>query len=382
MPEGEWFYRFGPEPVYFLHIEKTAGSSVHRVLTASLPNGRVCPIRLWQDLEAVNAEDIRDFALYSGHLTGSFADFLGRRLRTITILRDPVQRSISHYAHCRRDSTSLYHKLAKRLSLHEFCLHPETRHLIDNYQTRFLAGADFAAPRPWPKEVALPESPERLGEMLTRARAVMRECIAVGITERLPDTLMLFSEILGLKWSGVTPYENASYNRPEAVDPETLAVIRELTACDEALYREAAAMLDVRLAERERRMSPGAMPIAAGARPLAGMGSGPRTLAARLALPEQRHRLKLKLSRMLSRAPRPVRAALVALHRGWLGLVSWWRGPHGRLLMRGLRSTRQWINQSSVSQTTPSPIPQSTHGNFVSARPRGVSREPVEAARK
>jgi hypothetical protein len=378
LPEGEWFYRFGPEPVYFLHIEKTAGSSVHRVLTGALPNNRVCPVRLWQDLEGVNPDDIRDFALYSGHLTGAFSDFVGRRLRTVTILRDPVQRSISHYAHVRRDSASLYHKLAKHMSLREFCLHPETRQLIENYQTRALAGADFSAPRPWPKEIALPGSFEQMNEMLVRAQAAMKDCIAVGITERLSDTLTLFSDVLGVKWSGVTPYENASYNRPQTVDPETLAIIRDLTACDEILYREAGEILTVRLAERTHRMTSG--PVAA----IVGRQQpvGPRTLAARLALPEQSHRLKLKLSRMLYRAPRPIRVVIVALHRGWIGLISWWRGPHGRLLMRWLRSVRQSRGQRPPAKPATSPVPRSANANFVPVRPQRAAREPVEAVRK
>jgi uncharacterized membrane protein YkvA (DUF1232 family) len=329
LPEGEWFGGQGPEPVYFLHIEKTAGSSVHRVLTAAFPDPGICPTRLWQELEGVRPEDLRHFQLYSGHLTGSFADFLGRRLRTVTLLRDPVQRSISHYAHIRRDPSSPYYGLAQNLSLREFCLHPETRHLVEDYQARSLAGAALKAPQPWSKQIALRNSPQERADILARALAVVKDCVAVGVTERLPDTLAVFADTLGLDWSGHTPYENASYNRPKIVDAETLAVIRSITQLDAAIYDEAVAILSA--AQRDRGEPSGDAPVATGR-------GQRRGILARLSLPERSHRFKLRLSAALCRAPRAVRVCLAWLYMAYRIMVDQKVPLAGRipLLLAGL----------------------------------------------
>jgi hypothetical protein len=325
------------------------------VLAAAFPSASVCPVRLWQDLEGIKPEGLLNFRLYSGHLTGSFADFLGHRLRTVTLLRDPVQRTISHYAHVRRDPGSKHHRVSKTLSLREFCLHPETRHLVENYQTRFLAGQSLDAPSPWSQEIALPDSPEQFNEILARAREVLSDCIAVGVSERLPETLTLFADALKLKWSGVTPYENASYNRPEAVDPETLALIRDLTACDALLHREAMERLHAQMVERALD-SGSANTRSSKGRPVRGGSAIGGSLAARLALPELSHRLKLRLSRILYRTPRPVRVVLVALYRLWVGFVSWWRGPHGRLLTRAIRAIRHRLGQAPEDKINSRPF--------------------------
>jgi uncharacterized membrane protein YkvA (DUF1232 family) len=150
----------------------------------------------------------------------------------------------------------------------------------------------------------------------------LNACTAVGVTEQLSATLTTFSEILGLSWSGVTPYENASYNRPRSVDHETLAIIREITVCDAVLHQEAIARLCEQISDVARRTprrtrssdrgTYGGLPVAAG------IGVG---MAARLAWPERAHRFKLNLSAALCRAPRAVRVALASLYMGYRLLV-------------------------------------------------------------
>lgn len=299
----------GDDPVYFLHVEKTGGSSVHRILSSVFPAGQVCTVRLWQELEGVRPETITGFSLYSGHLTGSFPEFLGTKLRTVTLLRDPVQRSISHYAHIRRDPSSPYYRLAQSMSLREFCLHPATRPLIEDYQTRSLAGGTLATKTGWASELPVPATEAERAAMLARARQVLHESVAVGVTERLSDTLAVFAAALGLGWSGPTPYENASYNRPREIDQETLDVIRSITRSDAALHEEAGRMLDAAIA----RVS--ALPNIAAA------GFESRNSVTRLLSPERSYRLKLWISSTVCRAPRWIRQPLAALYALYRVLV-------------------------------------------------------------
>jgi hypothetical protein len=297
-------------PVYFMHIEKTAGVSVHKVLSERFAPGTVCPARIDEDIVGVDATSLAPYRLFSGHFTGAFTDFLGAPLRTVTLLRDPIQRSISHYAHIRRDPSAEHHELAQSLSLKEFCLHPLTRPLIEDYQTRFLAGGAHEHPVRHVAPAPPAGSDAERQALLARARARLSECVAVGVTEHLATTLALFCQRLGLPWSGAAPYENPSYNRPKDVDFATLSVIRELTRSDAILYQEAVRMLFAAAHEAGLVREPWApandpdMPK-----------SAPRRLKetlkrARCTWPETGHRIKLGLSEAIRTLPRAVRLGL------------------------------------------------------------------------
>jgi len=328
LPDGNWVAPASTDLVYFLHIPKTAGLSVNRFLTEAYPRDRICPAHSWDDLDLQRPHDLNRYKVFSGHWMDSLDSFLDRRIGTITLLRDPVQRTISHYAHLRRDPAQPYHELARRLSLREFCLHPETRHLVENYQSGYL-GTRFD-----PREIAgrcQPSAAERLGitalaerSMLARSPdALLRagggrlvRCLAVGITERLGDTLTVFADTLGLRWGGETPYENSSYNRPRTIDPETIALIREMTSLDALLYRKAEALLDARLADlgdsqalddeglgSVRRVGGTMVP-----RPDRSGAAG-RLYRRRKISPAKMRGLKLGLSEAIRRAPAGVRTA-------------------------------------------------------------------------
>lgn len=300
-----------PGAVYFLHIEKTAGTSVHKFLLDRLAKTDLCPARLIDDLEGRSADSLRPYRVFSGHFTGGLADFLGLRLKTVTLLRDPVQRSISQYAHIRRDPLAEHHELAQGLSLKEFCLHPATRPLIQDYQARCLAGEAQDVPFRQVVRAKMPGSDFEREQLLARARARLADCAAVGVTEHLTATLEVFCAALELEWSGTAPYENPSYNRPKTIDRETLSIIRELTQCDAILHKEATRMLF----DRARALgTPVECPLKS-FKAVPGR-AGPARLqavvaAARATWPERGHRIKLGLSAAICRLPRMVRMALI-----------------------------------------------------------------------
>jgi hypothetical protein len=87
--------------------------------------------------------------------------------------------------------------------------------------------------------------------------------VAIGITERLAESLEVFSLALGASPHRSVPYENRGGNRPKFVDEETVELIRDLTAVDAAVYRMAENLLDCRLAHFRRhsaRAAGGAKP--------------------------------------------------------------------------------------------------------------------------
>lgn len=97
-----------PTRYYFFHIPKTAGTSV----TAWLEQcGRftVFPEHLWSRLLAWPPESLADYDLFRGHFYRGLHRYLDVPLTPFVFLRNPIDRSISHWEHIRRSPDHYFH---------------------------------------------------------------------------------------------------------------------------------------------------------------------------------------------------------------------------------------------------------------------------------
>jgi hypothetical protein len=172
------------------------------------------------------------------------------------MLRDPVERSISHFYHVRRAPEHPFHDQSLQMTLAEFCLHPATRHMVENYQASYLAKAPCdpitAAAGLTPECLARYQLQERLqypdrfdspAGLLEAAQARLATFEAVGFTEDFDNSLQRISRALnGLEPQHFEP-ENVNPERisTSKVDESTLSIIRELTEVDRCLYQWARA---------------------------------------------------------------------------------------------------------------------------------------------
>jgi hypothetical protein len=221
----------------YIHIPKTAGTSLRKLISrrypgrfAKAPNTFSHAEVAEERLRAQVANDPRPLAI-GGHIVFGLRDALPADARYLTVLRDPVERTLSHYGYlvAPRDPAERPHGLLERstpyrsdLTLDEALADP--RYLPDNLQTRMLVC------RRSPFEDLPPDAAER-------AREHLRSFAHVGVTEQMDDF------VTSLGWDVEPPKRRrVGDQRParESLTPAQLRAVEEHNALDLELYALAA----------------------------------------------------------------------------------------------------------------------------------------------
>jgi hypothetical protein len=225
--------------IIFLHIGKTAGSSLRGILRRQVRRDQILefraplpePGRLRREgglaaFAAIPEADRARARLVMGHAPYGLHELIPRPSTYVTMLRDPVELVVSLYRYIGRTPNHILHdELRSRgLPLEGFVtsgLSLET----DNSQTRALAG-DMSAPFGGCDE-----------EMLATARAHLEDRFAVvGLTDRFDESLLLMGR--AFDWSRL--YYVAANVAPTAErvppSPETVEQIRAANSLDVELY--------------------------------------------------------------------------------------------------------------------------------------------------
>ncbi len=116
------------QAVAFIHLHKTGGTTFHALLSACFPSERVCPER-FETLHLWTPSDLTDYDLFSGHFDYFSLKYIPRRrVRTVSMFRDPIKRQISHYRFVKSHSPEEFPndrnvQLANTLTPEEFFEH-------------------------------------------------------------------------------------------------------------------------------------------------------------------------------------------------------------------------------------------------------------------
>jgi hypothetical protein len=238
---------------------KTGGTSLTEGLR-ELVSPRVSLTEIFlDDFVSVPRDELDHVSLVSGHLGYEARQLMLSRFATCIALRDPVERTLSHFAHLRRNPAVLAE--APDLSLEDFLESPRWCTLARNYQARQLvqevgltgAGIEFSPAErfrslgpPFPPEHELPLqsffdcSPLSVPPDELRDRAVERlESIEfVGVTEQLDGLFAKVARALGFDDPGPLPRLQVSPERPSRAElPRRLVeTIKKATAVDHELY--------------------------------------------------------------------------------------------------------------------------------------------------
>jgi hypothetical protein len=247
--------RPGTRPVpllVFIHIPKAAGTTLANLLRIHYPDGFHRGTSVFAGVEQVE-EPLRALAAdsstraVSGHLTFGLRDRLPPDARYLTMLRDPVERTLSHYSFlvryffARARSTpdvkgaglvAPWLPAPSDAPTLDECI-AEGSYIPDNLQTRMLCG--LVSPF---DELPL--------DALDQARHNLRDGFAfVGTTERFEEFLALLN--IELDWPTVAfkrYKENTRRLGKEQLPVETLRAVEERNALDRELHAYAGELLE------------------------------------------------------------------------------------------------------------------------------------------
>lgn len=221
------------------------------------------PAHLWGDLLRLPRETLGQYNLFSGHFYRPLHQYLGEDLEVVLFLRNPIERSISHFEHVLRSPDHYFHEhVARHRSFLEFVLDPLTRPMVENFQVRSVTcqfdpvslakTVEHEPPERHAVEqlietLPIQSSPETA---LIAAKDYVTRALVIGLTEHFNTSIACVATALSLPVPSsppqlnVAPQKSVSANRLSSRELDEVILATQL---DWALYEHAAAMFQLQL---------------------------------------------------------------------------------------------------------------------------------------
>ncbi len=236
-----------PDHLLFLHIQKTAGTTTHNIIERQYSKSEIFNIyhavNGLEQFNALSADELTKLKIIKGHFAFGIEQRLPGSYEYITILRDPVDRVISHFYHAFEDKNHWqYNEIQSRKLTLEDVLDEGTLPNLDNNIIRMLSGNN-----------RIPFG-SCTREMLDKANDNLEKHFAViGLQSKFDEFIIECAE--RYNWTKFLWYRKhrVGKTRPkkELLSGSVLAKIQKCTALDQELYDRWKPIVEQRLAEKD-----------------------------------------------------------------------------------------------------------------------------------
>ena len=255
-----------PAPTYFVHIPNTGGITLGSLLDLCY-KGRESVRLDPPKMAKLSLGQLKSFRCYHAmHQGRTLFELIGRTdLACITMMRDPIERSVSQIRYLQRVVREIPHTFTPQYlaavdpilksDLRE-CLDPQafesacdsqirTLGIREDYRPMFKGSPDADSGRSILRPYPLPPLMDvnDPAALLANGRGWLGEMAVVGLTERFHESVLMVCDLLGIPAPWKMPQKNANPSRKEAqsqyrntLDPKVLGQLQELTRHDQLLY--------------------------------------------------------------------------------------------------------------------------------------------------
>ncbi|WP_185151571.1 sulfotransferase family 2 domain-containing protein [Peribacillus simplex] len=207
----------------FLHIQKTAGSSLRTFVKKQYEEGETWFGRTLEDLKDIEKDK---YQCLGGHFPYGIHENFSRPYSYFTMLREPIDRVISYYSFIQNKETHGKHDRSVGMDLKSFMKTFDSK--TENFQTRRITGG----------KPNLEKAKEHL----------LRDFSFVGLTERFEESLYLMKK--EYQWPTFS-YKNRNITKTrldKSEIPEKItSYIAERNELDIELYRFAGELFEAKL---------------------------------------------------------------------------------------------------------------------------------------
>ena len=227
---------------FFVHLQKTAGTVMRQRLGAALGEPAIYPnasdgTNVYEVVVSVEhlrtrfEERCGEIEVVIGHFPLCTTSLLGTSFRTITVLRDPVERTLSYLRHHRKMTPADRHKTLEEIYDDPFRFDG----FIHNHMVKMFSLTTETMTAGMLTPVTF------TGGHLERAKEALIGIDAVGFQDDLDSFCVLLNERFG--WNVGSRPRFANRTEPVDVDPRLRDRIVEDNAMDVALYEFASDLL-------------------------------------------------------------------------------------------------------------------------------------------